>query len=101
MVVVHCANRHDSKGAMKVFEKLNEHFYTLKKIFADGGYRGELIENVRIKFRFIIEIILRTDKEKPFKILPKRWIVERTFSWFESYRKLGKDYEYHTAEAMV
>ena len=103
VVVVHCANQHDSKAAMKVFEKLNEHFYTLKKIFADGGYRGELIERVGKKFRFVLEIILRTNKEKSFEILPKRWIVERTFSWFESYRRLGKDYEYNTdtAEAMI
>ena len=52
---------------------------------------------------FVLEIILRTDKEKPFKILPKSWFVERTFSWFDSYRRLGKDYGYHidTAEAMV
>ena len=103
VVVVHCANQHDSKAAMKVFEKLNEHFYTLKKIFADGGYRGELIERVGKKFRFVLEIILRTNKEKSFEILPKRWIVERTFSWFESYRRLGKDYEYNTdtAEDMI
>ena len=103
VVVVHCANQHDSKGAMKVFEKLNENFYTITKIFADGGYRGELIEKVRIKFKFVLEIILRPRDSEKFKILPKRWIVERTFSWFESYRRLGKDYEYHTdtAEAMV
>ena len=50
---------------------------------------------------FVLEIILRTDKEKPFKILPKSWFVERTFSWFDSYRRLGKDYGYHTAKAMV
>lgn len=103
VVVVHAANKHDSKGASDVLEKLNEQFYTLVKVFADGGYRGELIEKVKLKFNFILEVIMRTDKENTFKVLPKRWIVERTFAWFESYRRLSKDFEYHTstAEAMV
>lgn len=103
VVVVHAANKHDSKGADLVLEKLNEQFYTLIKVFADGGYRGELIEKVKLKFNFILEVIMRTDKEETFKVLPKRWIVERTFAWFESYRRLSKDFEYQssTAEAMV
>lgn len=103
VVVVHAANTHDSKGAYQVLEKLNEKFYTLVKVFADGGYRGELIEKVKLKFNFILEVIMRTDKEEAFKVLPKRWIVERTFAWFESYRRLSKDFEYHTntAETMV
>lgn len=103
VVVVHAANKHHSKGAYKVIEKLNKQFYTLVKIFADGGYRGELIEKVKLKFGFLLEGILRTDTEETFKVLPKRWIVERTFDWFESYRRLSKDFEYHTdtAEAMV
>ena len=103
VVVVYCANQYDSKGAMKVFEKLNENFYTITKISAYGGYRGELIEKVRIQFKFLLEIILRPSDSEKFKILLKRWIVEKTFSWFESYRRLGKDYEYHKniAEAMV
>ena len=103
VVVVHSANRHDSKAAFKVFEKLNEQFYTITKVFADGGYRGGLIGIVKQKFNLILEVILRTDKKEQFNILPKRWIVERTFSWFESYRRLSKDFEYQTdtAEAMI
>lgn len=103
VVVVHAANKHDSKGAYRVLEKLNEQFYSLVKVFADGGYRGELIDIVKLKFNFILEVIMRTDKEGTFKVLPKRWIVERTFAWFESYRRLSKDFEYQTdtAEAMV
>tara|TARA_R110000868_G_scaffold360484_2_gene622509 strand:+ start:5182 stop:5949 length:768 start_codon:yes stop_codon:yes gene_type:complete len=103
LVVVHAANSHDSKAAFKVLEKLNEQFYTIKKVFADGGYRGELIDIVKQKFNLILEVVLRTDKGEQFKVLPKRWIVERTFSLFESYRRLSKDFEYQTdtAEAMV
>lgn len=91
VVVVHAANRHDSKGVHHVLEKLKEQFYTLAKVFADGGYRGELIEKEKLKFNFMLEVIMRTDKEDVFKVLPKRWIVERTFAWFESYRRLSND----------
>ena len=103
VVVVHAANRHDSKAAFEVLEKLKGQFYRLVKVFADGGYRGELIDNVKNNLNFLLEVVLRTDKEEKFKILPKRWIVERTFSWFESYRRLSKDFEYHTktSEAIV
>lgn len=60
-------------------------------------------EKVKLKFKFILEVIMRIDKEDTFKILPKRCIVERTFVWFESYRRLSKDFEYrtNTAQAMV
>ena len=50
-----------------------------------------------------LEIVLPKDDSKRFNVLPKRWVVERTFAWFESYRRLSKDYEYNTdtAEAMI
>jgi len=62
-----------------------------------------LAGKVKSNFKFISEVIMRTDKEKNFKVLPNRWIVERTFAWFESYRRLSKDFEYQndTAEAMI
>jgi putative transposase len=66
----------------------------LVKIFADAGYSGKLIDYVKSKFGWILEIVKRTDKE--FKVLPFRWIVERTFGWFNNYRGLSKDYEYST-----
>jgi len=102
-VVVHAANEHDSKSALKVIEDLKGRFYRLLKIIADGGYRGELIENTQNKFGWILEIVLRKDSSKKFEILPKRWIVERTFAWFESYRRLSKDFEFHpeTSQAMI
>ncbi|HET6244549.1 MAG: IS5 family transposase [Bacteroidetes bacterium] len=103
VVVVHAANIHDSQAAKDVINKLRGRFNRLTKIFADGGYRGELIEYVKKLFGWAIEIVLRTDKEKQFIVLPKRWVVERTFAWFESYRRLSKDFEYHTdtSETMI
>ena len=102
-VVVHAANIHDSKAAQDVISRLRGRFDRLSKIFADGGYRGELIDNVKRIFGWIIDIVLRSDNDKGFVVLPKRWVVERTFSWFESYRRLSKDYEYHTetSETMI
>lgn len=95
-VVVHAANEHDSKSAPRVIAELRGRFPRLVKLIADGGYRGELIENTRKTFGWILEVVLRKDSSKKFEVLPQRWVVERTFSWFESYRRLGKDYEYHT-----
>jgi len=102
-VVVHAANIHDSKSAPDVMNRLKRRFSRLKKIFADGGYRGELIDSVRQLHGWIIEIVLRSDKKANFEVLPRRWVVERTFAWFESYRRLSKDYEYltNTSEAMI
>jgi len=58
----------------------------------DGGYMGELIEWGRIQFQWTLEIVKRTE-EHTFKVLPKRWIVERTFAWISFHRRLSKDYE--------
>lgn len=103
VVMVHAANIHDSQAAYNVIEKLTHRFERLTKIFADGGYRGELIDRVKRAFGWVIDIVLRTDDQQGFVVLPKRWVVERTFAWFESYRRLSKDYEYHpeTSESMI
>jgi len=103
VVVVHAANVHDSKGAFDVIKLLHGRFGRLIKIAADGGYRGQLIERTKKAFGYVLDIVLRTDFTLKFEVLPKRWIVERTFSWFESYRRLSKDFEYKTdtSEAMI
>ena len=102
-VVVHGANVHDSKGATDVITLLKGRFVRLVKIIADGGYRGELIDKTKIAFGWLLEIVLRTDNSAKFVVIPKRWVVERTFAWFESYRRLSKDFEYRTdtSESMI
>lgn len=95
-VVIHAANVHDSKAAFGVIKELRGRFPRLSKIIADGGYKGELIDKVQKAFGWILEVVLRPEQTKRFVVLPKRWIVERTFSWFESYRRLSKDYEVDT-----
>ena len=99
-VAVHEANLHDSKGA----EKLEHKFPRLKKILADGGYQGALENWVTEKFGWVMEVVLKTDEcPSKFQVLPKRWIVERSFSWLENFRRLTIDYEFlaETAESMV
>jgi putative transposase len=102
-VVVHAANIHDSQSAFWVIEQLKYRFSRMVKIIADGGYRGELADKIKKAFGWTIEIILRSDSNKGFQVLPNRWIVERTFAWFESYRRLSKDYEFNTntSETMI
>jgi putative transposase len=100
-VVVHAANRHDSEAGMEVINTLNYRFLRMKKIYADGGYRGKLIENVKKTFGWDMEISLRNDRVSAFKPLPKRWVVERTFAWLENFRRLAKDYEYTTSSSIA
>ena len=95
-VKVHPANRHDSKAAPEVIRQLKGEFKRMKKIYADGGYRGELKDIVKNELKYALKITLRKDKSKKFKPLPKRWVVERTFAWFESFRRLSREYEFET-----
>ena len=83
----------------------SEHkFPRLRKILADGGHQGAFGDWVFRKFGWVVEVVLRPD-ERPgkFQVIPRRWIVERTFSWLENFRRLTIDYEFlaETAEAMV
>ena len=103
-VAIHEANLHGSKGAPQVIEKLAYKFPRIVKILADGGYRGNLADWVKKKFGWVLEVIVRPDEcPSKFQVVPKRWIVERSFSWLENFRRLTIDYEFlaETAEAMV
>ena len=75
----------------------------LKLIWADGGYAGQLIGWVQEICGWVWEIVKRSDDAAGFVVLPKRWIVERTFGWFGWYRRLSKDYAEltETSEAMI
>ena len=92
-----------AKALGDVIALLKGRFERLVKIVADGGYRGELIEKTKTAFGWILEIVLRSDNSNEFAVIPKRWVVERTFAWFESYRRLSKDFEFrtYTSEVMI
>jgi transposase len=73
---------------------------TLARAVADGGYRGEATATaVREGAGLPLEIVKRSDAAKGFVVLPKRWIVERTFGWLGRCRRLAKDYENRTRSA--
>lgn len=96
MLVVHEADVQDRDGAKLVLKKTKKEglFQTLTLIWADGGYTGKLIAWVKWWCgRCVLQIVKRSDDMKGFVVLPKRWIVERTFGWFGRYRRLAKDYE--------
>jgi putative transposase len=103
-VVVHAADIQDRDGAKLVLAKLSpatqEH---LRRLWADGGYAGALIDWVREQLAAILEIVAKDPNQAGFHVLPRRWVVERTFAWFGRYRRLSKDYEQLTksSEAMI
>ena len=103
-IAVHEASLHDSKGAPKAIQKLEHKFPRLTRILADGGYRGSLGDWVTERFGWVVEVVLRPyECPTKFQVLPKRWIVERSFSWLVNFRRLTIDYEFlaDTAETMV
>jgi putative transposase len=102
-VVVHAADVQDRDGAKLVFRKLRGLYPRLKRIWADGGYAGKLIDWTKRVGRWTLEIVKRSDKVTGFAVLPKRWIVERTFGWIGRYRRMSKDYEMliPSSEAMI
>jgi putative transposase len=94
-VVVHSAAVQDRDGAMLALKKLQRCWHKVIKVFADGGYRGKLVDKVASVFKYVLEIVKR-DELHTFKILPKRWIVERTFAWIDTNRRTAKSYERYT-----
>ena len=92
-VVVHEANIQDRDGAKLVFQRLKGLFTRLVLIWADGGYAGQLIEWTQTFAQWTLQIVKRCDDLAGFHVLPRRWVVERTFGWLDRYRRLSKDYE--------
>ena len=102
-VVVHAANVQDRVGAKQVLTKLQDRFPRLWVIWADGGYAGKLLLWALVVGGWVIEVVHKPADATTFAVLPKRWIVERTFAWLGRNRRLSKDYEGlpETGEAWV
>jgi len=104
LVMVLPADIQDRDGARQLLSA----FFTqsprgrVQHIWADGGYSGALIACAKKLWRCVVEIVKRSDPHQ-FKVLPRRWVVERTFGWLGRYRRLNRDYERqaHTGEIMV
>ena len=103
-VVVHSAAIQDRDGAKLVCTKLAQGgFARLRLIWADGGDAGKLLDWVQATHHWLLTIITRPTGTTGFVLLPRRWVVERTFAWLGHYRRLSKDDDYlpATAEALI
>ena len=102
-VVVHPANIQDRDGAKLVIDKLRGRFPRMRLVWADAGYAGKLIEWVWALTGWELEIVKRPRDSHHFQVLPRRWVVERTFAWLSRCRRLSKDYEAlsETTEAWI
>lgn len=93
MVNLTTADISDSAGAQAVLDAIRKRWPWIKHLFADGAYdRRKLMDKAAFN-DFVIEIIRRIDGEPGFKVLPRRWVVERTFAWMTRWRRLVRDYE--------
>ena len=102
-IYVHAANIHDTKGGVYTFEKALYRYPTIQAGCADGSYRGTF-RNTFDEFHNIrIDISMQIKEQKGFQVLPKCWVVERTFAWLNGSRRLSKDYETSccSAETMI
>ncbi|MEC5324904.1 IS5 family transposase [Aurantimonas sp. A3-2-R12] len=103
MVNLTTADISDSAGAQMILDAVRKRWPFLKHLFADGAYdRKQLMDKAAYR-DFIVEVVRRIDKEPGFKVLPRRWVVERSFGWMVRWRRLVRDYEERTdvSEAMI
>jgi transposase len=101
--VVHPADIQDRDGGVLVLASLFGLFPFLQKLFADAGYQGSRFRNELAKLlpRLSVEIVKRSDATKGFEVLPRRWVVERTFAWLNRCRRLAKDFENLSRNALT
>ena len=102
-VVVHSAAVQDRDGAKLLFFKAAALFPAVSLAWADGGYAGQLIEWLNRWCGWVLQIVRKLENQVGFQVLPRRWVVERTFAWLGHSRRLSKDYEelVENSEAMI
>lgn len=103
VVVVTAASVQDRDGARLVLQRQRGACKKLRRVWVDGAYRGRLLDWARQHVRLILQVVRRSDDMRGFVVLPRRWVVERTFAWLSQARRLSKDYEElpATSEAMI
>ena len=103
-VLVTEADVTDRDGGRWLLTTLGGRFPRLNKVWVDGGYSGlEYAQDIHAQTGIVLDVVEREPGQVGFKVLPRRWVVERTFSWLGNYRRLSKDYEYwvYSADAMI
>lgn len=103
VVMVSAASVQDRNGGESILERLHRALGSVRHIFADGGYQGTLIDLAKRSWEIVVEVVKKPAEQIGFAVLPRRWVVERTFSWLMRWRRLVRDYERlpETHEAMV
>lgn len=101
--LVHAADLQDREGGVVVMATLFGLYPFLLKLYADGGYQGPAFQSgvKTVLAQVNVEIVKRSDQAKGFVVLPKRWIVERTFAWLSRCRRLAKDWECLNAKGLA
>jgi transposase len=99
-LLIHTADIQDRAGAVPLLASIRRCYPWLRHVFADGGYAGQkLIGALRDLGKWTIQIVKRSDTAQGFVVLPRRWVVERTFAWLGRHRRLAKDFEQSIASA--
>jgi transposase len=104
LVVMACsAGVQDRQGARTLLLRLYHRVPTVRFCWADGGFSGQLVDWAKRIVRTTVVIVRKTDDQRGFVVLPRRWVVERTFAWITAHRRLARDYERHpyTSEALI
>ena len=101
--LVHSAEVQDRDGGPLVIATLFGLYPFLLKLYADGGYSGEAFQKAvkRVIAKLDVEIVKRSDAAKGFVVLPRRWVVERTFAWLNRCRRLARDWERFNRKALA
>jgi len=97
------ANYADNEVASWLMRWLPATFPRLRRLWADGGYRGQWLRDLPSDWPITVDITLPNAFTKGFEVIPNRWVVERTFAWLNHFRRLSKDYEYwvYTADTVI
>jgi len=99
---VHPADIQDRDGAIGLLTSIRNLYPWLRHVFADGAYAGDKLSGTLAEHgRWTFEIIKRSDTARGFEVLPRRWVVERTFAWLGRCRRLAKDFEATIASAVA
>lgn len=93
MVNLTTADISDSAGAQAILNTIRKRWPWVKHLFADAAYDRLQLMDKAAYLRFVIEIIRRRDCQKGFEVLPRRWVIERTFGWMIRWRRRVRDYE--------
>ncbi|WP_234324066.1 transposase [Streptomyces sp. NRRL S-481] len=102
-VMVTAASVTDREAGQTLLARLHERNWRVTRVWADGGYTGRLVDLARDVLSVALTVVRRSDDTSGFTVLPKRWLVERTFAWLMHSRRLARDYERRTdtSEAVI